>query len=98
MTPPEKATALPAKHSTSAPGEPPDGNMLWIPGGTFHMGVEDGYPDERPIHTVAVGGFWMDRYVVTNRQFQAFVAATDYTTVAERAPRAEDFPGAPPEN
>ena len=27
----------------------------------------------------------------------AFVAATGYVTVAERAPRPEDFPGAPPD-
>ena len=31
-------------------------------------------------------------------QFANFVRATRYVTVAERKPRAEDFPGAPPEN
>ena len=35
---------------------------------------------------------------VTNQQYAAFVKATGYVTVAERTPRAEDFPGAPPEN
>jgi formylglycine-generating enzyme required for sulfatase activity len=35
---------------------------------------------------------------VTNAQFETFVRATGYVTLAERAPRAEDFPGAPPEN
>ena len=30
--------------------------------------------------------------------FAAFVNATGFVTVAERRPRAEDFPGAPPEN
>ena len=30
--------------------------------------------------------------------FAAFVKATRYVTVAERTPRAEEFPGAPPEN
>jgi formylglycine-generating enzyme required for sulfatase activity len=40
----------------------------------------------------------MDTTVVTNREFARFIAATDYITVAERKPRAEDFPGAPPEN
>ncbi len=54
--------------------------------------------DSRPIHRVYVDGFWMDTTEVTNDQFAAFVKATGYVTVAERKPRAEDFPGAPPEN
>lgn len=89
------------------PGEPPEG-MAWIPGGEFSMGCTDprtvpyGGPDPmqdaRPIHRVRLRGFWIDRTEVTNRQFAEFVAATGYVTVAERPPRAEDFPGAPPEN
>jgi formylglycine-generating enzyme required for sulfatase activity len=35
---------------------------------------------------------------VTNAQFTKFVDATGYQTVAEQAPRAEDFPDAPKEN
>ena len=40
----------------------------------------------------------MDKTEVTNDQFARFVKATKYVTLAEKAPRAEDFPGAPPEN
>ena len=40
----------------------------------------------------------MDKTDVTNQQFADFVRATGYVTVAERQPRPEDFPGAPPEN
>ena len=54
--------------------------------------------DSRPIHRVYVDAFWMDKTDVTNEQFAKFVRATGYITVAERKPRAEDFPGAPPEN
>jgi formylglycine-generating enzyme required for sulfatase activity len=54
--------------------------------------------DSRPIHRVYVDGFWMDGTEVTNGEFAAFVKATGYVTVAERTPRAEDFPGAPPAN
>ena len=54
--------------------------------------------DSRPIHRVFVDGFWMDTTEVTNAQFAAFVKATGYVTVAEQTPRAEDFPGAPPES
>jgi formylglycine-generating enzyme required for sulfatase activity len=38
------------------------------------------------VHRVVVDGFFMDRDVVTNAEFAAFVAATGYVTVAERAP------------
>ena len=54
--------------------------------------------DARPVHRVHVDGFWMDRTEVTNAEFARFVRATGYVTVAERKPRAEDYPGAPPEN
>jgi formylglycine-generating enzyme required for sulfatase activity len=40
----------------------------------------------------------MDITTVTNADFAAFGKATGYVTVAERTPRAEDFPGAPKEN
>jgi len=39
----------------------------------------------------------MDRTEVTNEQFERFVNATGYVTVAEQQPRREDFPAAPPE-
>ena len=73
-------------------------DMAWIPGGTFRMGSEEFYPEERPVHEVAVSGFWMDRYAVTNEQFARFVAQTSYVTVAERPLKPEDFPGTPAEN
>ena len=62
-----------------------------------HVGMQATH-DSRPIHRVSVDGFWMDAAEVTNDQFAEFVKATGYLTVAERTPRAEDFPGAPPEN
>lgn len=70
--------------------------MAWIPGGTFEMGSNDFYPEERPVHRVAVDGFWMDRHPVTNAEFSAFVKATGYQTVAERFPKPKDYPGVNP--
>ncbi|SPP66876.1 formylglycine-generating enzyme family protein [Nitrospira lenta] len=78
------------------PGSAPEG-MVWIPGGDFWMGAEE-FPDAQPWHRVSVHGFWMDKTEVTNNQFAQFVKATKYMTLAEQAPRAEDFPGALPEN
>ncbi|TIU13012.1 MAG: formylglycine-generating enzyme family protein, partial [Mesorhizobium sp.] len=71
--------------------------MLWIPGGTFLMGSDAHYPEEAPAHRVKVGGFWMDRHTVTNREFERFVAETSYVTLAERPADPADYPGAIPE-
>jgi formylglycine-generating enzyme required for sulfatase activity len=72
--------------------------MMWIPGGEFWMGCENcGMPDALPVHLAYVDGFWMDRTPVTNAEFERFVAATGYVTVAERKPDSREFPSAPPE-
>jgi hypothetical protein len=42
---------------TSPPMKPK--NTVWIPGGSFLMGSNDFYPEERPVRTVTVGAFWM---------------------------------------
>jgi formylglycine-generating enzyme required for sulfatase activity len=71
--------------------------MVWVPGGTFRMGSDEHYPEERPAHPVAVDGFWMDRFAVTNDDFRRFVDATGWRTLAERPAKPEDYPGAAPE-
>src|SRR5690242_6950643 len=75
----------------------PDPGMVWIPSGTFKMGSDCHYPEEAPAHTATVEGFWIDRYAITNEQFARFVEATNHVTVAERTPKAQDYPGALPE-
>jgi formylglycine-generating enzyme required for sulfatase activity len=62
--------------------------MVWIPGGSFDMGSEGPFagPEERPVHSVEIDGFFIDIHTVTNRRFREFVDATGYVTVAERAP------------
>ncbi|MGK6316464.1 formylglycine-generating enzyme family protein [Neorhizobium sp. DT-125] len=71
--------------------------MIWVPGRVFMMGSADHYPEEAPVHSVKVDGFWIDETPVTNREFRKFVNATGYVTLAERKPRAEDYPGALPQ-
>ena len=68
--------------------------MRQIPGGTFLMGSDRHYADERPAHKVSVSGFWIDETTVTNADYDAFVAATGYVTVAERPIDPADYPGA----
>lgn len=71
--------------------------MVWVSGGEFSMGTTD-YPDTKPIHKVTIKGYWIDEHEVTNAQFTAFVKATNYVTIAERALDPKDYPGVPLEN
>ena len=79
------------------PEHPAPPGMIWIQGGTFLMGSDHHYPEEAPVHQVGVGGFWMDRHLVTNAQFRRFVAATGHITIAEVAPDPRDYPSALPQ-
>ena len=95
------------QNQAPAPGSAPQG-MVWIPGGEFSMGSDAASEslcslpgvtrDALPIHRVYVDAFWMDATEVTNEQFERFVKATGYITVAEQKPTQEEFPNAPPEN
>ena len=94
-------TAIPSSDDRVAPqpeaASPPCADMVWIPGGTFRMGSDKHYPEERPAHRVTVDGFWIDRAPVTNELFARFVEETGHVTFAEIPPRAEDYPGALPD-
>jgi len=69
--------------------------LVEIPGGVFRMGSTSFYPEEAPIHTVAVAAFGIERHPVTNDQYAEFVAATGYVTVAEQEAMLYDAePGA----
>jgi formylglycine-generating enzyme len=69
----------------SAPPTAPRG-MVWVPGGEFTMGSNDGPNTEQPAHQVLVTGFFLDEHEVTNEQFAQFIAATKYVTLAEKKP------------
>ena len=48
-------------------------DMVLIPAGEFQMGSNNGNMDEKPVHTVYVDAFYMDKYEVTNAQYKKFV-------------------------
>lgn len=72
-------------------------DMIKIPGGKFMMGSDNFYPEEKPVHEVTVDGFMMDKYLVSNQQYEKFVNETGYVTVAERPLAPEDYPTVDPE-
>jgi formylglycine-generating enzyme required for sulfatase activity len=57
--------------------------LLFVPAGAFTMGSPDDDPqafgNEKPAHVVQVPAFWIDQTEVTNRQYQACVAAAACT-------------------
>lgn len=75
-----------APKSPTVGGPSPYPEMVLIPAGEFIMGDGDGSgkQDERPSHTVYLDAFYIDRYEVTNKQYQAFIRATGHP-----APRVE---------
>ncbi len=72
--------------------------MVELPGGTFRMGSDRFYPEERPVREVTVGAFAIDRHPVTIAEFRRFTKATGHVSWAEQAPTAEDYPDAKPED
>lgn len=58
--------------------------MAQIAGGTFLMGSDAHYPEERPAQSVTVDGFWIDRH--TGHQFR--LAGLDPARATDDAGRA----------
>ncbi len=53
--------------------------MVLIPGGEYMMGspITEGLNDEHPRHRVSVDAFYIDKYLVTFRQYDKFCEATN---------------------
>lgn len=95
-----KETGLISEHTTPPVNKPT--GMVWIEGGEFSLGSDDptAIKVEYPAVKAYVKGFWMDETEVTNAQFEEFVKATGYKTLAERPVNWEDIkkqvpPGTP---
>lgn len=54
--------------------------MTLIPAGEFRMGgnAVSAYRDEKPVHTVYVNAFYIDKYEVTNEEYKKFVDANPW--------------------
>lgn len=80
--------AVAVLHAAAAPaGTGVPKAMRIVPAGSFEMGSREdaAWADERPVHRVRISQpYLMDETEVTNVQFDQFVRATGYKTVAER--------------
>jgi formylglycine-generating enzyme len=54
--------------------------FILVPGGTFDMGdaYGDGAADEKPVHKVTVGNFYLSKIEITVAQYRIFVQATGW--------------------
>ena len=84
FTPAEPATGDENKRPTNPPNREVPDNMVYVQGGTFQMGSEDGDSDEKPIHQVTLSDYYMSRYELTVQEFSRFISATGYKTDAEK--------------
>ena len=55
---------LPAETNTTVISD----DLVFVEGGNFSMGSNDGDDDEQPIHTVKITSFYMGKYEVTNQE------------------------------
>jgi formylglycine-generating enzyme required for sulfatase activity len=62
-----------------------NGEMVLVPKGIFKMGSSDSRADdkEKPCHKVLVSDFYIDKYMVTNKEFGKFCEETCFLTTAE---------------
>jgi formylglycine-generating enzyme required for sulfatase activity len=56
--------------------EPKTGmEFVWIPGGCFMMGSDDGEQYEKPVHQVCLRGFWLGKDEVTQAQYEKMIGS-----------------------
>jgi len=48
----------------------PIGNMVYVEGGTYMMGSDEGESDEKPVHRVTLNSFYIGKYEVTQKEWQ----------------------------
>ena len=90
-------SCIPMGIAHCTPRKPQD--MVFIPAGEFTMGstvediqwivnnlggIRERYEDELPQHKVYLDAFYIDKYEVSNKQFEEFVNATNYVTETEK--------------
>jgi sulfatase modifying factor 1 len=69
-------------HSTGWPlaivGDRDGATMVFVPGGTFTMGNDNGAAQEAPAHQVQLSSYYIDQHEVTAGQFRLFLKETHY--------------------
>ncbi|MBN2555468.1 MAG: SUMF1/EgtB/PvdO family nonheme iron enzyme [Anaerolineales bacterium] len=76
MTPMSTITPTPTLEAGARMISPVDGmELVYIPAGSFKMGLDGGILDQEPAHDVQLDAYWMDRTEVTNAMYAQCVEA-----------------------
>ncbi|MEM6342960.1 MAG: SUMF1/EgtB/PvdO family nonheme iron enzyme [Bacteroidota bacterium] len=67
----QDSSAQQAKIDTSSGSKFPIPEMVLIQGGEFEMGSNEGKNNEKPVHLVKLNDFWIGKYEVTQKEWQA---------------------------
>ncbi|HKY03723.1 MAG TPA: SUMF1/EgtB/PvdO family nonheme iron enzyme, partial [Blastocatellia bacterium] len=79
--PPVTAPQPPAPPAAPSTPVPPEG-MVFVAGGNYVIGRDDGDKLEGPMHSVQLTPFFIDKTEVTNEAYKAFIDATGRTAPA----------------
>ncbi len=76
------ASLLSDGHNDTKKSPVPKG-MVLIPAGEFEMGSTNGDRDEKPIHTVHLDAFYIDKHEVTVGEYKRFINATGHRALSD---------------
>lgn len=77
----QNVVATPDRSPPAAPPAP--SGMVYVPGGEFTMGRDDGDEYERPAHKVSLAPFFIDSDEVTCEEYAKFIKVTHHITPAD---------------
>ncbi len=73
--------------------EPTTGmEFVWVPGGCYEMGSNNGESDEKPVHRVYISGMWLGRYEVTQVQWQKIMGNNPSKFKSTFLKKRENYP------
>jgi len=78
--PASRVNTMPAQPETRrvSLGQGVELELVRIPPGEFHMGSDNGHPNERPVRRVAIeSAFWIGRFEVSNGEYACFDPSHD---------------------
>ncbi len=84
-------TLVPVEASSPRSDQPVKEEMVLIPAGPFIRGTTAGGFDEKPVSTIYLDSFMIDRSEVTNYQYQQFIEATGHRRAAPPARYARNL-------
>jgi formylglycine-generating enzyme required for sulfatase activity len=77
-------TITPSSTQTQQTSTP--ANMVFVEGGTFQMGSNDGESDEKPVHQVTVSSFYIGKYEVTQKEWQEVMGSNPSNWKGDKLP------------